>query len=299
MSILRRHPLIAFFVLTYALTWSIVPFGLFFTPGPLIAAFIVVMLTQGRAGLREWGSRLIRWRVRWPWYAIAIAVPIAVLAMTTVINISLGAGRPSLTQLAPGSIVMIFAVRLINPMDGPMAEEPGWRAFAQPRLQRGRSPFRATAILSLLVASWHLPLWLLPKFGATPVDIASDFIGTIAVTFWYAWLFNHSAGSALLTLIAHAAEGVVHPQLFWSDPAVAARTTWLYAGVWCAVAIALLALDQKFWRNAEQAKSMPTQPGPTVEEVTETSDRHHPEVLRPSEASRGRVDRTAPGSVGL
>ena len=156
MSILRRHPLISFFVLTYALTWSAVPFGLFFTPRPLIAAFLVVMLTQGWSGLREWGSRLIRWRVGWPWYVIAIAVPIAVLAMTTGINISLGAGHPSLTQLAPAAIVMIFAVWLINPMDGPMAEEPGWRAFAQPGLQRGRSPLKATAILSLLVASWHV-----------------------------------------------------------------------------------------------------------------------------------------------
>ena len=295
MSILRRHPLISFFVLTYALTWSVVPLGLFFTPGPLIAAFVVVMLTQGRSGLREWGSRLIRWRVGWLWYVIATGVPMAVHALTVGINLSLGAGRPSLTQLAPASIMMIFAVRLINPMDGPVAEEPGWRAFAQPSLQRGHSPLTATAILSLLVASWHLPLWLLPQFGATPADIVSDVLATIAVTFWYAWLFNHSAGSALLTLIAHATEGIVHPQLFWSDPAVAARSTWLYSGVWCAVAIALVAFDQKFWRNAEQGKSMTTQPGPVLEEATETSDRPPPEGLRPSEA---RAERTPPGSIG-
>jgi hypothetical protein len=63
MSILRRYPLTSFFILANAITWAAVPFGWFFTPGPLLAALIVVGLTQGRAGLRVWGSRLIRWRV--------------------------------------------------------------------------------------------------------------------------------------------------------------------------------------------------------------------------------------------
>ena len=54
----------------------------------------------------------------------------------------------------------------------------------------------------MLVACWHLPLWLLPEFGATPSIIVADFLGNVAVTIWYSWLFNHSGGSALLTLIA-------------------------------------------------------------------------------------------------
>jgi hypothetical protein len=44
----QAHPLVAFFALAYLISWSVVPFGLFFTPGPLIAALIVVPLTQGR-----------------------------------------------------------------------------------------------------------------------------------------------------------------------------------------------------------------------------------------------------------
>jgi membrane protease YdiL (CAAX protease family) len=250
MSLLRRHPLVAFFALAYLISWSVVPFGMFFAFGPLIAALIVVPLTQGRAGLRQWARRLIRWRVAWPWYALAVAVPLAVQAVTFGLTRSLASGSPSsLSQLAPLSLVLVLGVRLINPLDGPLGEEPGWRAYAQPELQRHRSPLAATAILGLLVAFWHLPLWLLPQFGATPVDIASDFVGTIAVTFWYAWLFNHSGGSALITLISHAVEGIIHPQLFWTDPAVAARATWLYSAVWCVVAAAILIADRKFWRS--------------------------------------------------
>jgi membrane protease YdiL (CAAX protease family) len=267
MSILRRYPLTSFFILAYAITWAGIPFGWFFTFGPLLAALIVVALTQGKAGLREWGSRLIRWRVRWVWYVLAITVPLAVLAAALSINLSLGAGPASLAQLAPGSIVLIFAVRLINPSDGPLGEEPGWRGFAQPGLQRRHSPLVATSILGLLVAGWHLPLWLMPQFGATPVIIISDFLGTVAVTFWYAWLFNHSGGSVLLTLISHDVEGVIHPQLFWTDPAVAERVTLIYAAAWCAVAIAVVVFDRRHWRRVDGAASPSPAKGSRVEDA--------------------------------
>lgn len=74
---MRRRPLVAFFVLTYALTWGAVPFGSFFTAGPLLAALIVIPITQGWSGLRELGSRIIRWCVGWSWYAMAIGLPLS------------------------------------------------------------------------------------------------------------------------------------------------------------------------------------------------------------------------------
>ena len=84
-------------------------------------------------------------------------------------------------------IILVFAVRLIDPLDVPMGEEPGRRSFALPRLQADRSPLLVTLILGVLVAFWHLPLWVLPQFALGPIDILSDFLATIAVTFWYSW----------------------------------------------------------------------------------------------------------------
>jgi membrane protease YdiL (CAAX protease family) len=247
-SALRRHPLVAFFTLTYLLTWSLVPVGSFFAPGPLLAAVIVVALTEGRSGFRRLGSRLIRWRVSWVWYAVAVGVPLAVHALTIAANVSLGAGAPSLGQLTPVSgVLLVFAVRLVNPLDGPLGEEPGWRGFAQPGLQSGRTPFRATLVLGVLVAGWHLPLWLLPQFGAGPTDVLSDSLASFAVTFWYAWLLNRASGSVLLTLVAHAVEGSLQTEQYWSAGPAAERTTALYAAVWCAVAVVLVAADRRLW----------------------------------------------------
>ena len=265
MSAIRRHPLVAFFVLTYALSWWVVPFGwdqfLFLATGPLLAALIVLAFTEGRAGLRDLGSRMIRWRVGWTWYALAIALPLAVHLLTVGLNVALGAGAPSLAQFSPWYVVFaVLAVRLINPLDGPIAEEPGWRGFAQPRLQANRSPLSVTLILGLLVASWHLPLWVLPQFGLRSIDILSDFLATVAVTFWYAWLFNNTGGSVLMTLLAHATEGSIQTEQLWSTGAAAARTSLLYAFVWCIVATGLIIFDWRFWRGPapEQATVQPT-----------------------------------------
>lgn len=70
-SVVRRHPLIAFFALSYAVAWGFLPFGSFGAFGPLVAALVVIPMAQSWAGLRELGSRMIRWRVRWHWYALA------------------------------------------------------------------------------------------------------------------------------------------------------------------------------------------------------------------------------------
>src|SRR5215216_8170345 len=116
MSVVRRHPLITFFVLTYALTWGPLPIGLFFAPGPLLAALIIIPITQGLSGLKELGLRIIRWRVRWYWYAVAIGLPLAVHLITVTLNVAGGVGIPSQGFTSVTTLLLLFAVRLINPL---------------------------------------------------------------------------------------------------------------------------------------------------------------------------------------
>ena len=63
MSLVKRHPIITFFVLSYVITWGFLPFELFGAFGPLVAALIVIPISQGVAGLKELGLRR-RWRGR-------------------------------------------------------------------------------------------------------------------------------------------------------------------------------------------------------------------------------------------
>src|ERR671912_1436912 len=108
LSVVRRHPLVTFFVLTYTIGWGCIPFWTFAAFSPLVAALIVIPITQGLPGLRELGSRMIRWRVRWYWYLAAIGLPLAVLALTAGLNGALEASAPTLVQY--GSVTSVLLV---------------------------------------------------------------------------------------------------------------------------------------------------------------------------------------------
>jgi CAAX protease family protein len=108
----------------------------------------------------------------------------------------------------------------------------------------GYSPLFATMILAPLVAGWHLPLFFMEEGGLQPSVLVGGLVTTMAVTFWYAWLFNHTAGSILLVVMAHSVEGSIQYQ-----------TGWIAMGVWLAVAIGLVVFDWKAWRGPAAAET--------------------------------------------
>ena len=215
-----------------------------------MSAIVVVLIAEGLPGLARLGRRVIRWRVNWIWYAAAIGLPLLVQAVSIGLNMAAGAPPPSLDQFQPWyAVLLLFGLRMVNPLEGPVAEEPGWRGFAQPRLQSKWSPLASTAVLGVLITGWHLPLVFMAQFNLGLPDIAS----TVVVTFWYAWLFNQTGGSVLLTIIAHATEGSISRQSLWPAGAGADRVAWTYLVAWAALVIALLIFDRKSWRTAPES----------------------------------------------
>jgi membrane protease YdiL (CAAX protease family) len=247
MSLIKRHPVVTFFLLTYALSWGAIPWQSFFAPGVLVAALIVVFMTEGLAGLKGMGTRLIRWRVSWVWYALALAVPLAVKFTSIALNSALGAPAPNIAEFTIWySLPMALAINIVYPLNAQLPEESSFRGWAQPKLQSTRTPLAATMLMALGVTIWHVPFFLMPQFGSSPIEAAA----TVAVTFWYAWLFNHASGSSLLTLIAHATEGTIETSTLWQAAGDTTRMTWLYSLVWCLVALALLVFDRRFWTRS-------------------------------------------------
>jgi uncharacterized protein len=265
-GVVKRHPVIAFFVLAYAISWGALPFEAvrFLPSGPFFAALIVIPITQGWAGMRELGSRMIRWRVRWYWYALALGLPVAVHLVSAGVSLGLGAPVPWLAQFSLTTFLMVFAIRLVNPADGPLGEHPGWNGVALPYLQADRSPLLATTILATLVAGWHLPLFFLEEGRLEPSLLVGGLVTTMAVTFWYAWLFNHTRGSVLLVVVAHSVEGSIQAEI-----------GWIYMGVWLAVAISLVVFNWKAWRAPAPAAATMIPSVPPGEATTVT---HQEEV---------------------
>src|SRR5688500_15356227 len=163
MSVIRRHPVITFFVLACALSWAAIPWQSFFAPGVLVAALIVVSLTEGVAGLRAMGSRLIRWRVSWIWYVLALAVPLAVKFAAMGVNMGLGAPVPVIAEFSVWySLPMAIAINIVHPLNAQLPEEASFRGWAQPKLQTTRTPLAATVLMAMGVTIWHIPLFVMP-----------------------------------------------------------------------------------------------------------------------------------------
>jgi hypothetical protein len=103
MSLVRRYPLTAFFVLACALSWwpwILYSAGLLPNPivgfGPFLAALVVLAITEGKSGVMGLLRRMVRWRVRIQWYAAALLLPIVVTLAAAALNVFLlGAQRTS------------------------------------------------------------------------------------------------------------------------------------------------------------------------------------------------------------
>ena len=264
-SFIRRYPLFSFFVIAYSFAWlgwtmpdiiyTGTPLSTVFTllfigmvPGPLLSAIIVTAVTDGKAGVLALLRKLTIWRVGWAWWAVALLVGPTVGLTAAYLNSWFGAPNPTAILIANiPSTLLLFATRLINPVDGPMQEELGWRGYALPTLQRRYAPLVANLILGVIVAAWHLPwVWKgqLPFFAL---------LGTVAYTVVAGWIYNNTRGSVLLVLVTHAADGLIRVGFTGAD--LTRFYIFYVAAWWVVVLIALLLHGPSLVRNpAEQAE---------------------------------------------
>ena len=108
-----------------------------------MSAIVVVAIAEGLPGLARLGRRIIRWRVNWIWYVAAISLPMLVVAVAIGLNMAAGAPPPSLDQFQPWyAVLLVFGLAMVNPTEGPLGEEPGWRGFAGLACNRGGHRWR-------------------------------------------------------------------------------------------------------------------------------------------------------------
>jgi membrane protease YdiL (CAAX protease family) len=244
-SLIRRYPLVTFFVLAYALSWWAWPLYALdlspspIVPGPFVAAFIVLAITRGKTGVVGLLRRMVRWRVGVQWYAAALLLPIVVALTAVALNILLLGAQPSSSAAELGglpSLIPTFFILLLIPGIGGAWEEPGFRGYALPVLQNGRSALFAALILGVLWAFWHLPFYI------TGVDDWAEMVQIIAWSVALAWLFNNTRGSVLLVMMMHAMSNTIGgsfaSQMF--SGADSANLAWLRGALWCVVATVLV-----------------------------------------------------------
>ena len=172
-SLVQRHPLACFFVLTYLAAWCLwAPLVLLRGTLPPAVAFILVMLggwmpstvaivlvaiIHGKRGVRRLLGRLVKWRVGLRWYAVVLILPLLV-PLGLGLSILLGGPAPTVDS----SIIAVLVGFVFSIFPGSaVGEELGWRGFTLPHLQDSRSALAAALILGPIWGSWHFPLFMI------------------------------------------------------------------------------------------------------------------------------------------
>jgi uncharacterized protein len=270
-SALRRlvaqHPVATFLVMVYTVNCAvalvplltrrdILPFDL--APydslghifGVALPAFIVVAAMHGRVGVQDLARRSLRWRVSVRWYLFALfGVPVATVMCASVIfgleplNALVNKWELLLTVVLPQLVLLILFFNL--------AEEVGWTGFLQARLQDRHGPLKASVIVTLPFALYHLPAWMVEfGFGLSQLHLAlavtalfgiSQLFGRVVIM----WLYNNTNYSVLLVGMFHSSFNVTTSAFGSAFIPVPAGSTFLIAAPVVAVAAVLIAVFTK------------------------------------------------------
>jgi len=181
--------------------------GIFSTFGPLVAAFTVTGLTEGRERVRRFWRRF--WDVRLPgvWLLVSFLLPLLLIAVPALLAGFFG-NRVQLARVSQPWVILGWFLNNFT-RSGGMSEEFGWRGYALPRLQAKWNALISSIVLGVIWSVWHLPLWFLAGSSQQGSSFWLFLASLVLTSILYTWLFNSGRGSILVAVIFHAVGNTV------------------------------------------------------------------------------------------
>ena len=219
-------PLIIFFILTYIIFWVggyfiypimhpvqasafatgniilwLFSFAILLIPafGPFISAIIVISITEGKDKLIEFLKQFTKFRFKYYWYLLVIAIPIFAYTLPKIILILFGFSIESvwfnnITWEISGLFILDLSI-------AGLVEEPGWRGYAVPRMNKKFGPIITSLIIGVIWACWHLTFYF---SGIRPLAAFPEFLLIVIVlSFIYTWIYINTE-SIWLVILFHA-----------------------------------------------------------------------------------------------
>jgi membrane protease YdiL (CAAX protease family) len=200
--------------------------------GPTAAALILTTARSGWAWTRRELASRATWRHPVSLWVVALTGPAAIILVA--IAFCTVAGRPVVGWQDPARLYLIIPVFLyVTVLGGPLGEEPGWRGYALPRLQRDHSPTTAALGVGLVWGLWHAPLFAIDGTVQRSVPVAAFGAQILITSVLYAWLWNrttslpvviafHAAVNTSVGLLPVLPETAGSPWPLWTSLALAA-----------------------------------------------------------------------------
>ena len=214
---MRSEPL--FFLLTFAFSWSLwVPIAVIGgepsallaivvgvgAAGPSLAGLLCTGRDEGWSGVRRVLRSLVDWRVGARWYALALGCPLAVALVAVAVH-RLLAGNDAEFRVETSTILLVPIGLVAGLFIGSLQEELGWRGFALPRLLDRWSRRRASLVLGVAWACWHLPLYAMDAGGQERAPLAAFLVSVVALSVLYTWFWVVTGSSLLIAVLLHSA----------------------------------------------------------------------------------------------
>jgi membrane protease YdiL (CAAX protease family) len=271
-ALFKRHPLLTYFALTFAISWGAVvavvgPGGIPVSPeqrdmpglatllGPSVAGILLTALVYGRVGLRELLSRLLRWRVGARWYAAALlTAPLSTLAVLLALSLLFPEFLPGIVTTDDKASLLLTGV--VGGLVIGFFEELGWMGFAIPRLRLRYGVVATGIVVGLLWGAWHFNLfWESDSFSATlpfAILLARLFSWLPAYRVLMVWVYDHT-DSLLVAMLMHVS---LVASIVIVDPPLTGATLLTYILVRAAVLWAVVAAVQRQPTLSRQARGI-------------------------------------------
>ena len=172
-------------------------------PIPILAALILTCRAAGSTGAEQLLSRAFDCRRIKPkaWYLPIFLLLPALFLLALGITIFMGKPVPEpLFPLvaAPVAFLLFFPFALF--------EEVGWMGYAFEPMQARWTALKASIVLGLLWALWHIPFYYFA--GLEPGWIVGQLFALVALRTLMAWLYSNTRKSVFGTILFHAVYNV-------------------------------------------------------------------------------------------
>jgi len=267
---ITKRPVIAYYLLTLVITWGywfyLIAQGKHSGPGtdvshlpgllgPMIAAFVIAGIVNGRAGVADLFHRMVHWGSS-RYHGLLLALSPLALGIVVFAGLYLfGTPLPPLHDFLlypglPASTPWWAVLLLVLIMNG-YGEEVGWRGFMMEHLLQRHDRFRTTLIIVGLWIIWHIPVfWINTTMTALvgPMLLGWAF-GLACGAFVLAHIYLASGRSLLVVALWHAVYNLmVAPPAGAGIPAAVISTAVMVWGV----VIAWI-----WWRDARRGQGRP------------------------------------------
>jgi membrane protease YdiL (CAAX protease family) len=225
-----------------------------------LLAIVLTAIVFGRGALRKLLARLLIWRVDPRWYLVVVLGPAALAGGVVGLNTFLGG--PALSLGMPLLTAVILLAFMIFPGSA-LGEEIGWRGYALPCLQAGRSALSASLILGVIWGFYHLPLFFTGQAFRSPTILVPSLISTIALSIILTWVYNSTGGSLLMVVLIHTTANL--PLTLLLEPLGSRATVplLLYSGlmVVAAIVVVIVAGPGHLSRKHKKQEERDAEPG--------------------------------------